>query len=61
MKGLVPDAQRTQADTCCEVSALDGNQNSSDHDARNTIGEYIDMLPLDSLIDIDNLNDTKVS
>jgi len=59
---FVLDAQRTQADTCREVST----QNSSVSDARDTRDENdekenVDVLPLDSLIDIDNPNDTKVS
>jgi len=56
---FVPDVQRTQADTCREVST----QNSSDSDARDTRdeNENVEVLPLNSLIDIDNPNDTKVS
>jgi len=60
---FVPDAQRTQVDMCREVSTLDVDQNSSDHDARDTRdgNENVDVLLLDSLIDIVNPNDTKVS
>jgi len=58
-ESFVFDVQRTPADTCCEVSA----QNSSDSDADDTRdeNENVDVLPLDSLIDIDNPYDTKVS
>ena len=60
---FVPDVQRTQADACHEISALDVEQNNSVSDAPDTRDENgnVDVLPLDSLIDIDNPNDTKVS
>ena len=55
--------QRTRADTCREVSTLDVAHNSTVRDARDTRdeNENVDVLPLNSLIDIDNPNDTKVS
>jgi len=66
---FVPDAQRTQADTCRDVSTDDADQNDdefcSDHNARDTRNENenenFDVLPLDNLIDTDNPSDTKVS
>jgi len=64
-RSFVPDAQRTQADTCREVSTDEADQNdddfSSDHDARDTRdeNESVDVLPLDSLIDTDNPSDIR--
>jgi len=64
---FVPDAQRTQADTCREVSTYRADQNNNEfcsaRDARDTRdeNENVDVSPLDNLIDTVNPSDTKVS